>query len=641
MYLCLVGAVVSFVFALVAFPAGTPIVDERVYVQEGRALSGGDLVLPASFAPDHQPFFTAPNDRGELVFKYTHAWPSVLAASYRVFGTERPVTALIGFAGVAVTIGLASAFTGQRRIALTAGALTIVNPLWLVLSSSYLSYAFSACCGLGAVALVVGDGRAPRSGRLLGAGVLAGVMLWARPFDAVVTVLPLAGWWAVTHRHDPRRVTARRVSLFVGGTVPGVCAMLAANRRVTGSMWRLAFDLVGPRDDLGFGPRKETLTGAPYSYGPAEALEGLRDGLLALLRWTPGHLAAVALAAVGVRALPPGRRLLATSYVVAFPVAYLVVWGSWNAHTRLRSADLMGPYYYLPASLVITVLAAAGAVTLASNGRWLRPALALGAGAAASVVVLAPAVESLASSRANWLDRSHELATIVPEEPSVVLLDSTLLGIEPGLGVRDIAYNAADLAGRTVYGIARPERVAPIAERFPNRTIVYDIENYVLPFRLGEVDFVDSLGFQRDRVSISFDPLPLVQTTFVVDVAAGYEPTKPNVFVSTGTTLLWRPLLERSVEISPVEIGSMLLWNAAPDWFGITSEGIGQTVCIGVSEGPPLWSTQRDETCFPVTDGADDEVLAPGWSRTALGFDVSAMAPSDIGDRVVVTARVG
>ncbi len=56
-------------------------------------------------------------------------------------------------------MALALAFTGQRRIALLAGAFTIVNPLWLALSSSYLSHAFSACCGLGAVALVVADPR--------------------------------------------------------------------------------------------------------------------------------------------------------------------------------------------------------------------------------------------------------------------------------------------------------------------------------------------------------------------------------------------------------------------------------------------------------------------------------------------------
>ncbi len=120
-----------------------------------------------------------------------------------------------------------------------------------------------------------------------------------------------------------------------------------------------------------------------------------------------------------------------------------------------------------------------------------------GVGALASVVAMTPAVESLSTFRGQWLDRSHELATIVPDEPAVVLLDSSLAGTDPGLGYRDVAYNDANLAGRTVYGIARPERVAPVAERFPDRAIVYDIENYVLPFGRGEVDFVDVLGFPR------------------------------------------------------------------------------------------------------------------------------------------------
>ncbi|MEZ5167011.1 MAG: hypothetical protein R2695_11185 [Acidimicrobiales bacterium] len=84
--IAVLAAVVTIAVSLWVFPDGGPIVDEQVYLQQARVLADGALVLPPEFAPDHVPFLTAPNDRGELVFKYTHAWPGVVAVSRAVTG---------------------------------------------------------------------------------------------------------------------------------------------------------------------------------------------------------------------------------------------------------------------------------------------------------------------------------------------------------------------------------------------------------------------------------------------------------------------------------------------------------------------------------------------------------------------------
>lgn len=636
--LALVGAAVSFVFSLVVFPEGSPVVDERVYVQEGRALSEGALVLPPEFVPDHVPFLTATNDRGEVVFKYTHAWPSVLAASYRLFGTERPATALMGAAGVLAVGALALGVTGRRDVALLAGALLVVCPLWLVLSASFLSYAFSLSCGLGASALLLLDTREPRRWYLPAAGLLAGLAVWARAYDAIFMVGPAAVLWVVEAWPVDRRVLGRAVSGLLG-LVPGVAVLLATNHRITGNVFQLGYSLVGPYDDLGFGPRRDTATGPPYDYGVDQALVSLRDGLLALARWTPGYVLGIALALAGFVALRGAQRWLMVAYAVAFPAAYFFVWGAWNAHTRLKSADVMGPYYYLPTAAVLAVLAAVALTHLRPPRAGL---LAVGGSAVAlavSLVVLWPAIDDLADHRRFWREWRQDLEAVTPDGPSVIMFESTPgPDTEPALGFGDIAYNDVDLANHTVYAIARPERVGAVARRFPDREIVYHTELYVLPGRPGEPEGVDGFGFGRRPQFLTFERIDSSTARFTVSLPPGVgEPVDLRLYVATAQGAAWRPFEGPATTLGYGELARAL--RGGPGWERAAVTAPPATVCVGLSEGPPESASRRDEACFPV-DEEEGTLFAPGLTATALRGPEgpTVMVPTDVGDRLLVQA---
>lgn len=653
-----IAALGTLALSVKMFPAGSPIVDERVYIQQGRALAEGALVLPPTFNPDHRPFFTAPNDRGELVFKYTQVWPAVLGASWELTGSERGAIPLAVGGGAVAFAAFVHTLLRRRRITIVATCCFVLSPMWLVLGASYLSYALSLGLGLAAAAALLrtwapsATGTARVAAAL--AGLFAGLAVFARPFDAVLLLGPMAVIVIVRHVRaggDARSVTAR-VAWHACGAIAPIATLLVFNRRITGSALKLGYSLVGPMDKLGFGDRLDIDRNDPLlHYGPSEALRSLESGLQLLLRWWPGTVVGLALTIVGVWAMRSGwTRLIVIIGLISTPLAYIVVWGAWNAQVRLHSADLMGPYYYLPVTTFAAIgigsalcrlvpEPAPGSTSAQRRGAWL---LSVSVMVLASVIALWTPIHQLLTVSRGIAQTSDALDAMARPGPSLVLVDGRDLGYDVA------AYNDVGLDGGVVYALDDPARRISILRRFPDRRVVRLESRYVLAGRPGQAQFRDGLGFDRQRVEVGATLHESASAMFRATVqalpgapAGGAADMDWYVRTSAGT---WSwPFTGNGIDGVEIAVSpTTALLNGVPGAEGTPDPQItptDQDVCVGV-----VGTDVRDEVCF-VADlsGSQIGIVSPGTPSTA--FEVPGSPPrmltSDVSDRLRVELAGG
>ncbi|HEY2997950.1 MAG TPA: glycosyltransferase family 39 protein, partial [Acidimicrobiales bacterium] len=188
------GALVALVSAYALWPRGSIDLDEIVYLNQADAIAHGDLAFDrATTVPDFRPYLSGvAGDR--VVFKYQPLWPAVLAASALATGDHRPALVVAGAVAALAVWSLARELTGRRWAATAAAVGVALSPVFVTQSGTALAYLPAAA--LGSAALAAGL-RAVRTGArwwyvLAGAGL--GLLFFHRPYDALVTGLPLAAW---------------------------------------------------------------------------------------------------------------------------------------------------------------------------------------------------------------------------------------------------------------------------------------------------------------------------------------------------------------------------------------------------------------------------------------------------------------
>ena len=145
-----------------------------------------------------------------------------------------------------------SGATGSRWLGTATASAVAVSPIFVSHSGTALAYLPSG----GLVAAAIGATlRAARTGpRLvaLAAGAGFGVLFFHRPYDALLTAIPVGVWlvWRPGATH-----AGGRSSTLALAAAPFVAAWLAYNRHVTGDPLQPAFSVGAPEDRFGFGPR--------------------------------------------------------------------------------------------------------------------------------------------------------------------------------------------------------------------------------------------------------------------------------------------------------------------------------------------------------------------------------------------------
>ncbi|MGH2688130.1 MAG: hypothetical protein ACRDKW_04905, partial [Actinomycetota bacterium] len=271
-----------------------------------------------------------------------------------------------------------------------------------------------------AAALLAGVRRG--SPRLIAlAGLLLGLGLFARPYDTLLFSLPFGMWWIAVHRRSLKLLLRHTGPLVLGLAAP-IALMLAYSYEATGSALRPVFTFLEASDTIGFGERRMLPDGQYVTYGPAEALAGVRRLMLLTGMWGFGGFALVALAVAGFL----GRRSPLVTWTagvaVTVPLGYALFWGSWGS-TMWGGPWRFGPLYYLPVFAILAILGAAGLHRLWARDRSLAVLSTAG--------MLAVTVTMMGVAHAShWLfrlerERLYEgpvAALAAAEKPSVVFL---------------------------------------------------------------------------------------------------------------------------------------------------------------------------------------------------------------------------
>jgi hypothetical protein len=356
--LALAAAIWAVAASALLLPHLTDNGDESVYLLQAESLRAGHLFPPAAEPTGAFLPWLSTTAGGHYVTKYTPVFPGFIAGSHWAFGSDRAALALAAAGAVVACYHLAREVLGRRRDAVVAAAFLAGSPLFAIQSATYLSYLFNVALLMGFAAALLAGLRRPSRGWLALAGLLLGLALFARPFDAVLVAGPLLAWWVWSGRRRARRLLGQ--AGWVGlGALPPLLAMVAYFRAATGSFLRPPFTFVGPSDTLGFGP-KRMYAGMPYlDYTPGRALLAL--GRLTVLTgfWGFGGLLLIGLAVIGHRRLRgrPGHWLVLVAVTV--PLGYAFFWGSFSS-SEWGGPWRFGPFYWLPVIVPGSILGAAG-----------------------------------------------------------------------------------------------------------------------------------------------------------------------------------------------------------------------------------------------------------------------------------------
>jgi 4-amino-4-deoxy-L-arabinose transferase-like glycosyltransferase len=470
------GALVALVSAYALWPRGSIDLDEIVYLNQADAIAHGDLAFDrATTVPDFRPYLSGvAGDR--VVFKYQPLWPAVLAGSALATGDHRPALVVAGAVAALAVWSLARELTGRRWAATAAAVGVALSPVFVTQSGTALAYLPAAA--LGSAALAAGL-RAVRTGArwwyvLAGAGL--GLLFFHRPYDALVTGLPLAAWLAVRARRD--RAPGPLVAVIAGGA-PFVALWPAYNRLVTGDWLRPAFAVDAPEDRFGFGRRASWAPVDPQfprgmlDFTPAGSARTVVHFATQSHLWVAGGVVALALAAVGAAGArtDPRRRVLVAVAVLA-PAAHALWWGTQN-FVSFGLDKVFGPAYWLAALGPVAALAAAGGIDVTSRaGRWpaqrrrvavAGAAVAVAASTVASAVAIAP---PLGRARDG---RDEQVAVVDRAAPGAVVLvpgavdDPFVHALVPADPAPDDRLAAVDLG--------RVDQVFRLLDRFPDRPL--------------------------------------------------------------------------------------------------------------------------------------------------------------------------
>lgn len=226
---CVMGAVMAST-ALEGIPHFS---DSLTYLMQGRILHSGRLALDSPACPElfqHSLFFI--ETEGRFYGKYPIGWPAVLGTFDRLG---------VGYAANAVLAGLAAVLTGlvagrfaSTRVAVLAAVLLGLSPWAWFNGANFASHVASTCAVMGFMWLFLRTVDTGGLGSALGAGLLLGLAVLVRPFDAAMFALPAVFVVLVMQVRQPKRWLPAGTLIALGALV-GVGVYMWVNAHTTGS----------------------------------------------------------------------------------------------------------------------------------------------------------------------------------------------------------------------------------------------------------------------------------------------------------------------------------------------------------------------------------------------------------------------
>ena len=187
----LVLAMTAAVFQRTVFRYGSVDLDDLDYRNQAAALRHGEVTLPAStHSPYFLPYLTGIHD-GRVVFTHQPLWAGFLAFfEFAHLPVEVPV-ATSAFVCAVAAAALVVELVDDRTTTLVASLFVIFSPVVLIQSGTLLEYLPTLTLGLGSTALILRSLHSASRWAAFAGGFAAGLLVFNRPFDAVLFLLPV------------------------------------------------------------------------------------------------------------------------------------------------------------------------------------------------------------------------------------------------------------------------------------------------------------------------------------------------------------------------------------------------------------------------------------------------------------------
>jgi hypothetical protein len=447
------------------FRYGSVDLDDLDYRNQAAALRHGEVTLPAStHSPFFLPYLTGVHD-GRVVFTHQPLWAGFLAFFEFMHLPVEVAVATSALICAIAAAGLVYELVEDRTTALVATTFVILSPAVLIQSGTLLGYLPTLTLGMGATALILRSLHSASRGAALVGGFAAGLLVFNRPFDAVLFLLPV-GLYCLA-RFRTANLWPLALWMIAGSIVP-LALMLGYNWFVMGSPFKFPYS-VHPQDTIGFGKRA-SFGPSGFPFGLSQAWTGLTSNIHQVVRWTAGGPAGIALAATGLVASRRNHKVwIVAGWVVLFPLGYFFFWTSWNV-SEFGLIVPLGPFYYLGSLVGLAVLSGIGLVAV-----WRRiPNLAV----FAVLVVIGLSVWTLTDSISSNLATRTALVnnqTIVDQAngtPRLVLNQPQFPG-DPYVHQQ----NPSALSGPVLYGLIPSQvQLTTLARLFPSYRM-FEVEN--------------------------------------------------------------------------------------------------------------------------------------------------------------------
>ncbi len=369
--LAIASAALSIAVQRNVFPYYSGDRDEPVYRYQAQMLEDGLLTIPRSQEAFFRPWLSGPHG-DHLVMAFEPVWPAVLAISDATTNSMLPALALSAAAAVVGMYAFALALIRDRRVAIVSSALLAFSPFALLLGGTYLNYTFGLALGIWCAFATIRavQRRSPAAG--LSAGLLLGVLFFTRPYDAILVSIPL-GLFVLSSRMS-RHQFMRLVRWAIFGILPLLALALAYNAFIDGSLFTFPTTVQsGGWSRFGWGTRSLAPDMPRLNYSFSGALKALGRNSAATPTWMIGSYLSLGIAGVGgFVVFRRDRRLFMflTAMTLVFPLGYLAWWAS--SLTNAGAFTGLGPHYYLPVMVPLSLLAAVGFGDLATR---MRPVL--------------------------------------------------------------------------------------------------------------------------------------------------------------------------------------------------------------------------------------------------------------------------
>jgi len=350
----------------------------------------GKLTLPAArYGEFFRPWLSGER-HGLLFTEYQFGLPVLLAAFVAVLGSVHTGVAAVAGLTVLALYGFTDELLGDTKVALTAAAIYVVTPIFMVQSALVLTYGVTVLCLLSAGWAPLRGARLTSVRYFVVGGLFLGAVVLTRPFDALLFGVPVAPLVLVRLERAQRlRLLVRAGAAVALGILPFVAVTLWYNAATTGSLLSFPNNTADPLNTFG-------------------ARSSLGANLWSVPSWLFGGPVALVLCVIGLGGsrLRRGERLVLLAMFAIFPAGYLFWWA-----TRLSAAfatNGLGPHYYLPGMVGLVVLSALGPVRIPT-----RPAVTI-ATAVARVAATGWAVPDKITDARRTTDEYEHVKALVP-----------------------------------------------------------------------------------------------------------------------------------------------------------------------------------------------------------------------------------